>query len=73
MKVSQLIYNFDNERYTLDNEDLYCGDTLKVLIYNGLTNDIEWIDTRLELDSKGEWYLVGLVGYAIGGLFATKE
>lgn len=72
MKVSQLIYNYDNERYSLDNEDLYCGDKLKVLVYNGLTNDTEWINTRLEINSNGEWYLVGLAGYSIGGLFAVR-
>ena len=72
MKVSQLVFDEASGRYILDNESLSCGDTLKVLVYNGLTNNAEWIDTRIELDSNDNWYLVGLFGYSIGGLFASR-
>lgn len=70
--VFQLIYNEDTDRYELDGYDLHCGDCLSVLVWNGLTGKAEFVDTRMECNSKG-WYLVGLVGYQIDGLFATAE
>ena len=72
MKVSQMLYNADNDRFTLDGEDLHCGDCLKVLVFNGLSNAPEWIDTRLEMDGSNNWYLTGLIGYSISGLFAER-
>lgn len=72
MKVSQLLFDEASGRYILDNDALSCGEALKVLVFNGLTNKAEWIDTRIELDSQDNWYLVGLLGYSIGGLFAAR-
>ena len=60
--VAQLTYNPDTDRYELDGCDLHCGDCLTVLIAG------KWVDTRIEYGE--DWYLVGLTGYQIGGLFA---
>lgn len=71
MKVSQLIYNDDTDCFELDGEELQCGDCISVLIYNGISDKAEWIETRIEHD--GSWYyLVGLIGYQISGLFARR-
>lgn len=70
MKTGQLIYDPTSDRYVIDGEELHCGDVLKVLVVNGLSGKEEWIETRIELDANDEWYLVGLVGYQIDGLFA---
>lgn len=70
MNVGQLKYNAEIDRYVLDGIDLHCGDMLKVLVYNGISKQPEWIDTRMELDGNSEWYLPGLFGYQISGLFA---
>lgn len=67
--AAQLTYNPTSERYELDGVGLHCGDALTVLVVNGLTGSMEWIDTRIEMDGNNEWYLVGLLGYQIGGLF----
>ena len=72
MNTFQLTYDADTDRYYFDNEPLHCGDTLQVFIHNGLTGQDEWIDTRIEIDGQGEWYLVGLIGYQIAGLFARR-
>lgn len=72
MGTFQLIYDCDTDRYYLDDEALHCGDTLQVLIHNGLTGENEWIDTRIEKDAQGEWILYGLIGYRIEGLFARR-
>lgn len=72
MKVSQMLYNAEIDRFTLDGEELHCGDCLKVLVFNGLSNSPEWIDTRIEIDGDNNYYLVGLLGYSISGLFAEK-
>lgn len=71
MKVSQLTYNEETDRYELDGYGLHCGDCFEVLVWNGLTNMAEWIATRIE-NNKDGWYLVGIVGYQIGGLFARE-
>ena len=72
MKVFQMLYNPDTDRFTLDGKELECGDCLRVLVFNGLSNSPEWIDTRLEMDGEGNYYLVGLMGYSISGLFAER-
>lgn len=72
MKISQLRYNEDVDRFHLDGDFLSCGDPLHVLIVNGLTGKTEWADTRIELDGSDRWYLVGLSGYDLCGLFASR-
>lgn len=69
--VSQLIYNENTDRYELNGYGLHCGDCFEVLVFNGLTNKAEWIETSIESNSSG-WYLVGLSGYQISGLFARE-
>ena len=71
VKVSQMIYNHDSKRYELDGDDLHCGDCIEVLIFNALSEKAEWIETRIEYNGEA-WYLVGLAGYEIGGLFAKR-
>lgn len=70
MKAAQLVYDTDGDRLTFDGEELHCGDTLEVLICNGLNGRTEWIETRLEYDD--DWYLIGLLGYQVSGLFARR-
>lgn len=70
-KVYQLIYNEETDRYEMNGYGLHCGDCFEVLVFNGLTNSAEWIETRIESNAEG-WYLVGLAGYQIGGLFARN-
>ena len=65
----KLNFNPTSGRYEIDGQELHCGDGLKVLVVNGLSGEEEWIETRIELNDAG-WYLVGLVGYQIDGLFA---
>lgn len=69
MKQGQLKFDQAADRLVLDDLQLHCGDVLEVLIVNGLTGQAEWIKTRVEVNDEG-WYLVGLVGYQISGLFA---
>lgn len=71
-KVYQITYNEDTDRYEIDGYGLHCGDCFEVLVFNGLTNKAEWVETRIEGNNEG-WYLVGLAGYEIGGLFARKD
>lgn len=72
MLVSQLLYNAETDHFELDKEELKSGDRLKVLVFNGLSNAPEWVETSIELDDENKWYLFGLVGYALNGLFAVK-
>lgn len=59
MKEGRLGYNIDNRRYGLLISDLWehtgihCGEPLEVLV------DDTWQKTRMEMDSSGQWYLVG--------------
>ena len=70
-EVFQITYNEDTERYELDGRSLTSGTALSVHVWNGLTQKFEWIDTSMEFSkSKGGYYLVGLLGYQISGLFA---
>ena len=64
MKTGQLIYDPTSERYEIDGQELHCGDVLQVMIGQA------WVETRIELDANDEWYLVGLAGHQIDGLFA---
>ena len=71
MSISQIIYNTETDCYELDGDSLHGGDRLEVLIHNGLSNEDEWIETSIEHNQDG-WYLTGLVGFQIPGLFARK-
>lgn len=70
MTVEQLKYNKETDRIIFNGRALQCGEYLEVLVFNGLNNKVEWIETKLELDEEDRWYLVGLLGYDIIGLFA---
>lgn len=73
MEVGQITYNHKSKCYELLGEDLRCGDSLEVLVCNGLNGGApEWIETRYEMDSEDVGYLVGLIGYQISGLFAKR-
>ena len=63
---------FAGVTYTLCGDQLHCGDTLMVLIVNGLTMKTEWVETRFEMASDGQGILIGLLGYDPHGLFAYR-
>ena len=69
--TGQLFIN-DNERLQLDSRELTSGDTLQVLVVDGRTNTPQWINTTVEHNGQ-EYYLTGLFGYSIPGLFARVE
>lgn len=66
------IYINESDRLQVDNREITSGDTLEVLIVNGLDNSVKWIDTRVEHNGEG-YYLTGLLGYSIIGLFARLK
>lgn len=68
-QVFQIKYDEDADRYYIDDYALHCGDCFEVLVFNGLTNKAEWVETSIE-GTRDTWYLTGLAGYDIGGLFA---
>jgi len=69
--VAQLLYDRETDRILFDGDGLYCGECLEVLICNGLNdNKPEWVETRIE--KNADWYLVGLIGYQVSGLFARR-
>lgn len=55
----RLGYNADNGRYGLlisdlwENVGFHCGDGMEVMV------DGRWVDTRMEMDTEDNWYLVG--------------
>lgn len=57
--MKQITYNEDSRRLELDGNEFHCGDSLEVLITDDL-GAAEWIQTRVEADRRGKWYLVGL-------------
>lgn len=68
-RISQLHYDQENDRITFDGDGLHCGECLEVLVCNGLNGDKpEWVETRVEYGEN--WYLEGLLGYQVSGLFA---
>lgn len=58
MQEGYLGYNYKNKRYGFlvrdlwENDGFHCGDTFEVKI-NG-----EWVKTRIEMTTDGEWYLI---------------
>lgn len=68
--TTRLTYNRITGKIMFDNRALEDGQQLKVLIVNGLTNQTEWINTKLLMDVEGIWFLDGLWGYEPVGLFA---
>jgi len=64
-KIGKLFFDTETQRIDIKFEDgtyyggLHCGETLDYLRNNQWTNH-EWIQTRIESDVDGEWYLVGL-------------
>ena len=69
MKIAQLRYNDETDRIEHDGYGLHSGDCLAVLVVDGVDGQTKWVDTCIEFDN-GEWYLVGLMGYQVNGLFA---
>ena len=64
--IGQIFIN-DNGRFQVDTRELTCGDVLDVLI---VENDVpRWIQTSVE-SSDGKYYLTGLLGFVVPGLFA---
>lgn len=59
-KTGHLIYDFIQNRYDICYSceeyagGLHCGDCFQVKINE------QWIETRIELNAYGEWYLVGI-------------
>lgn len=59
----RLGYNTENNRYGLLVSDLWenngfrCGECMEVLVGD------QWIETRIEMDNGGKWYLVGTPYY----------
>ena len=59
IKQGRLGYNNDNNRYGLLISDtwldngFHCGEPLEILVEN------EWIETSMEMNIDGEWYLTG--------------
>lgn len=57
--TGRLGYNSENGRYGLlvsdlwEHEGFHCGEGLEVLV------DDEWVQTRMEMTSDRQWYLVG--------------
>lgn len=74
-KEGRLGYNPRNQRYGLLVSDLWekdgfhCGNHMQVLL------DGEWIPTQIEMDSKEQWYLVGVnkAGRELEGLKVRIE
>lgn len=71
MITGQIFIN-DNDRLQVDNRELTSGNALQVLVVDGRTNTPQWIDTTVEHNGE-QYYLTGLLGYSIPGLFAKVE
>lgn len=69
--TGQIFIN-DNERLQVDTLELTCGSALQVLVVDGRTDTPQWINTTVEHNGQ-EYYLTGLFGYSIPGLFARIE
>lgn len=70
-EIYQLVFDEESERYELDGQSISSGTTLFVYVWNGLSQKFEWVETSMEFShSRGGYYLTGLLGYQVGGLFA---
>ena len=63
----QIIIN-DNERFQVDTRELTSGDVLQVLVLDA-ANRPTWVETSVEHNGN-EYYLTGLLGFSVAGLFA---
>lgn len=68
--IDQLRYDAFTDRYILNGDPLHAGDPLRVLVYDPGEDDFIWRDTRIEMNSDGQWFLVGLPGIQPSGLWA---
>ena len=68
--IAQLRYDPESDRYTIGRKELHCGDCFWVLIVNAQTHEPEWVDVSIESDRNG-YYLIGVDGYDMDGLFAA--
>lgn len=66
--MGQLIYNSEIDRYELNSVELHCGDCFEVLTCDA-AGTVRWTETRIKHDGD-KWYLVGLRGLCLVGLFA---
>ena len=71
--VSQLIFDRSRDRFQLDGCDVLPGDLLRVLVYDGIACKEVWIDTTMQLSDDGNYFLDGLLGYCLTGLFACRR
>ena len=72
--IEQLTYNPVTGRVALNGHELHAGEGLTVLALNVSDDTPEWVQTRIEYSQKRkEWYLVGLPGVQLVGLFAKFE
>lgn len=68
--IAQLRYDPFTDRYILNGDPLHAGDPLRVLIYDSGSDDFRWKETRIERNADDQWYLVGLSGIQMNGLWA---
>lgn len=68
MTTGQIFIN-DRDRLQVDDWELCSGDVLEVLVLDSRDNTPKWIETRVEHDGES-YYLTGLLGYRVAGLFA---
>lgn len=67
MLVCQLVER--DGQLLFDGKPLRDGDWLEVLVFDGLTNKVSWVVTRLYKCNEG-WLGVDCLGYQLNGLFA---
>lgn len=60
------------DRYEVNGVELTSGDALEVLVVDGTDNSPKWIETTVEHDGES-YYLKGLLGYTLTGLFARVK
>lgn len=56
----------------VDNHELQIGEEISVLVLDGICGVTRWVDTTVQYDDEDcpGYYLSGLLGYNIIGLFA---
>lgn len=70
--IAQLRYNPSTARYHIDGDELHAGDGLRVLICDK-DGVAEWTSTRIELSMDDVWFLPGLPGIQMSGLWAQRS